>query len=71
VRGFVCAFDGSRYKPCRSPAFHRIALGWHVFKVRAIGPTGLRGPVAFERFKLRPADGTQDPGHPNQPVASG
>jgi hypothetical protein len=45
-RGFVCKFDKHRYRRCHSPKRYRVHVGRHVFKVRAIGVTGLRGPVA-------------------------
>jgi hypothetical protein len=54
VRGFLCRLDGRRYRRCRSPRHFWIAKGRHVFRVRAIGPTGLRGPVAKRHFKLHP-----------------
>jgi hypothetical protein len=44
--GFVCKFDKRRYRRCHSPKRYRVGVGRHVFKVRAIGVTGLRGPVA-------------------------
>jgi len=52
VRGFLCKLDQRSLKPCRSPKFYRVGLGRHVFRVRAIGWTGLRGPVEVARFEV-------------------
>lgn len=51
VRGFVCKRDKGRYRRCRSPLRYWVPLGEHVVRVRAIGPTGLRGPVAKIYFR--------------------
>ncbi len=51
VRGFVCKIDRRPMKRCRSPRAYRVGVGKHVFRVRAIGRTGLRGPQAVVRFK--------------------
>lgn len=51
VRGFVCKLDGRPLKRCRSPKAYRIGVGRHVFRVRAVGWTGLRGPVEVHRFR--------------------
>jgi hypothetical protein len=51
VDGFVCKLDRRPLKRCRSPKRYRhIGLGRHVFRVRAIGWTGLKGPAATSRF---------------------
>lgn len=50
VRGFVCKRDRGHYRRCRSPLRYWVPLGEHVLRVRAIGVTGLRGPVASVRF---------------------
>ena len=55
IRGFLCRMDAGPFKPCRSPKRYRVALGKHVFRVRAVGTTGLRGPIAQERFRILPA----------------
>jgi photosystem II stability/assembly factor-like uncharacterized protein len=51
VQGFVCKRDQGRYRPCRSPQRYWVPLGRHVLRVRAVGPTGLRGPVARIHFE--------------------
>jgi hypothetical protein len=50
VRGFLCARDHGAFKPCHSPVRYRVAVGRHVFRVRAIGMNGFRGPVVTRRF---------------------
>jgi hypothetical protein len=50
VKGFVCKRDRGPYRRCRSPLRYRVGLGEHILRVRAIGLTGLRGPVAEIRF---------------------
>jgi hypothetical protein len=52
VRGFLCKLDGRRLKRCHSPKAYRVGLGHHVFRVRAIGWTGLRGPAEVARFRV-------------------
>jgi hypothetical protein len=55
TRGFECKRDHGRYRRCRSPYRYWVKHGHHVLRVRAIGPTGLRGPAAVKRFwVLRP-----------------
>lgn len=55
TRGFECKRDGGRYRRCHSPYRYWVKHGRHVLRVRAIGPTGLRGPAAIKRFEvLRP-----------------
>jgi hypothetical protein len=55
VRGFECKRDRGSYRRCRSPLRYWAAHGRHVLRVRAIGPTGLRGPAAIKHFRiLRP-----------------
>lgn len=48
--GFECREDHGHWRRCRSPLRYRVGLGRHVLRVRAIGPTGLRGPPAVTRF---------------------
>jgi len=51
VRGFECKLDRAPYHRCHSPMRYWVAPGLgHVLRVRAIGPTGLRGPAAIDRF---------------------
>ncbi|HEX5525983.1 MAG TPA: hypothetical protein VFX44_02160 [Solirubrobacterales bacterium] len=52
VRGYVCRIDKRPLRRCRSPKGYRVGLGRHVFRVRAIGWTGLKGPAASYRFKV-------------------
>lgn len=52
ARGFVCKRDRRPYRPCSSPVAYWAGLGKHVFRVRAVGRTGLRGPVALDRFRI-------------------
>jgi hypothetical protein len=46
VRGYVCSFGHAKLRRCRSPRRYRVGPGHHRFRVRAVGWTGLRGPVA-------------------------
>jgi len=50
--GFECKRDRGPYRPCRSPLRYRVTHGRHVLRVRAIGPTGLRGPTAIKHFRV-------------------
>ncbi len=50
ARGFVCKRDSGHYKRCSSPLRYWVPIGPHLLQVRAIGPTGLRGPAATIRF---------------------
>lgn len=50
--GFECKRDHGPYRPCRSPLRYRVPHGRHTLRVRAIGPTGLRGPAAIKRFRV-------------------
>jgi hypothetical protein len=54
ARGFLCKLDRHAFKPCRSPKHYRLHVGPHVLRVRAIGMTGLEGPIARETFFLGP-----------------
>lgn len=60
AKGFECKRDRGPYRRCRSPLRYWVARGGHVLRVRAIGPTGLRGRPAMVRFRVtgRPAAGT-------------
>jgi hypothetical protein len=55
VRGFLCRLDRKKFRPCRSPLRVFAKLGHHVLRARAVGLTGLRGPVAKARFAIRAA----------------
>jgi hypothetical protein len=52
ARGFECKRDRSPYRPCHSPLRYRVTHGRHTLRVRAIGPTGLRGPAAIKHFRV-------------------
>lgn len=52
ARGFECKRDRGRYRRCRSPLRYWVGHGKHVLRVRAIGPTGLRGRSATKRFRV-------------------
>jgi hypothetical protein len=52
ARGFVCKKDRGGYRRCHSPLRHWARVGSHILRVRAIGPTGLRGPVAMLKFRV-------------------
>jgi hypothetical protein len=54
VRAFLCRLDGRPLKRCRSPKRYGVGVGRHVFRVRAVGRTGLEGPVARRAFIVRP-----------------
>lgn len=57
VRGYLCKLDRRPLKRCRPPKAYRVGLGRHVFRVRAIGYSGLRGRVETWRFKVcRPTE---------------
>ncbi len=65
ARGFLCKLDRGHFRPCRSPKRYRMGDGNHVFHVKAIGYTGLRGPVAVERFTIGPiCEGRDHKTHP-------
>jgi hypothetical protein len=55
VRGFECKRDRGHYRPCHSPLRYWVRHGRHVLRVRAIGPTGLRGPAAIKHFRVLPS----------------
>ncbi|MGA8746843.1 MAG: hypothetical protein WB507_13415 [Solirubrobacterales bacterium] len=52
VRGFECKLDRRPYRRCHSPLRYLVSHGSHALRVRAIGPTGLRGPAAVVRFRI-------------------
>jgi hypothetical protein len=53
VRGFTCGLDGRGFHRCRSPLRIYARVGSHSLRARAIGVTGLKGPVAKDRFAIR------------------
>jgi hypothetical protein len=52
TRGYLCKLDKHPTKRCRSPKAYRVGLGRHVFRVRAIGYSGLRGRMETRRFRV-------------------
>lgn len=52
TRGFECKRDRGPYRACHSPLRYQVRHGRHVLCVRAIGPTGLRGPAAIKHFRV-------------------
>jgi hypothetical protein len=52
TRGFECKRDSGPYRRCNSPLRYWVTHGRHTLRVRAIGPTGLRGPPAIKRFRV-------------------
>jgi hypothetical protein len=58
TNGFLCSLDRDRFSHCRSPKrYQPVGSGHHVFRVRAIGYSGLRGPVTTEPFIIYPLCG--------------
>lgn len=52
ARGFECKRGRHPYRPCHSPLRYWAPRGRHVLRVRAIGPTGLRGRAAIKLFRV-------------------
>jgi hypothetical protein len=52
VRGFQCRRDHGSWRRCSSPLRYWVGHGHHVLRVRASGPTGLRGPAAITHFRV-------------------
>lgn len=52
VKAFECKRDRAPYRPCHSPLRYWVGHGRHALRVRAVGPTGLRGPAAIKRFRV-------------------
>lgn len=51
VRRFECRLDGAHFHTCRSPTHFRVdSSGTWEIRIRAVGRTGLRGPVTARRF---------------------
>ena len=69
VRRFLCRMDDRPLRPCHSPRLYRVGLGRHVFRVRAVGWTGLRGPVAREGFWTCHKDDRPGCGHGKTVIA--
>lgn len=57
IHGFQCEVDRRYFKRCSSPKTYRVRAGKHVFKVRAVGLTGLKGKIAAIPFRVyRPSE---------------
>ncbi|MGN6256323.1 MAG: WD40/YVTN/BNR-like repeat-containing protein [Solirubrobacterales bacterium] len=52
ARAFLCKRDHAPWRRCHSPLRYWVPIGHHTLRVRAIGPTGLRGPIASLRFEV-------------------
>jgi hypothetical protein len=52
ARSFLCRRESGPFLPCRSPVRYRAGVGHHVFSVRAVGTTGLKGPIVTRRFRI-------------------
>ncbi|MGH2974348.1 MAG: hypothetical protein ACRDLL_05695 [Solirubrobacterales bacterium] len=52
VRGFECKRGRRPYRPCHSPLRYWAPRGRHALRVRAIGPTGLRGGASIKHFRV-------------------
>jgi hypothetical protein len=52
ARSFLCKRDRGLWRHCGSPLRYWVPIGRHVLRVRAIGPTGLRGPATSLRFEV-------------------
>jgi hypothetical protein len=52
ARAFLCKPDRRRWRRCHSPLRYWVPVGRHVLRVRAVGRTGLRGPIASARFEV-------------------
>jgi hypothetical protein len=61
TRGFLCKRDHGPWRRCHSPLRYWVPIGHHALRVRAVGPTGLRGPIASLRFQvMHPPPATPD-----------
>lgn len=61
VASFICKRDRGPWRSCRSPQRFWAPIGRHAFRVRAIGPTGLKGPIALDRFRVQLDPGVKHP----------
>jgi hypothetical protein len=53
ARAFLCKRDRGHWRRCHSPLRYWVPIGRHTLRVRAIGTTGLRGPIASVRFEVK------------------
>jgi hypothetical protein len=51
---FKCGISGRKLRTCKSPMRYRLGRGKQVFRVRAIAPSGAKGPPATFRFRVGP-----------------
>ena len=52
VRRYLCKFDHRPFRRCRSPKRYPVGVGRHLFQVRGIGVTGLKGPITRELIEI-------------------
>jgi arylformamidase len=50
--GFECRIDGRKFRGCSSPRKYRLRKGRHVFRVRALYPSGRTSPLRKVRFRI-------------------
>jgi hypothetical protein len=79
---FKCRLSGRHYRPCRSPRRYRVGKGTHLFRVRAIGTGGIKGPPTSFHFRVgrltepqpvgscRPKPPDFPPGQPFEPCVN-
>lgn len=53
VARYECRLDEARFRRCASPKRYVVGAGRHTFRVVAIAPDGLRGPVRKVGFRVR------------------
>lgn len=61
TKGFECKLDDGRWRRCHSPLRYWVGIGRHTLRVRAIGPTGLRGEPAVRHFRVEPPRALRHP----------
>jgi hypothetical protein len=52
VTRFKCKLSGRHFRACKSPRRYRVGKGTYTFKVRAIAPSGIKGPPATFHFRV-------------------
>jgi hypothetical protein len=75
AKRFKCKLDDRRFRACESPVRYHVRRGKHVFRVFAIGPSGLRGRRASFHFRVGgltepPPAGSCKPGQESRPGSS-
>jgi hypothetical protein len=73
---FQCKLQGHRFRACKPPKRYRVGAGKSFFRVRAIGPGGVKGPPATFHFRVgrlteRGPVGSCDNAAPNEPCING